>query len=129
MNTPEFLETDVVFFLHDQALREYGGLHGLKSEDLLLSALSRAPDKFAYADHETPDLFDLSAAYAFGPVSNDAFNDGNKQTAWGCCMLFLKLNGITIGVPAREVVEHMVQLAAGLLTEAAFATWLRSKAP
>jgi death on curing protein len=35
---PEFLEPDVVLFLHDQALREYGGVQGVKDDGLLHSA-------------------------------------------------------------------------------------------
>ena len=64
MTAPEFLERDVVLFLHDQALREYGGIHGVKDEGLLDSALGRSPNKLAYADPPGPDLFDLATAYA-----------------------------------------------------------------
>jgi prophage maintenance system killer protein len=32
---PEFPERDVVLFLHDQVLREYGGIHGVKDQVLL----------------------------------------------------------------------------------------------
>ena len=34
----ELLEPHVVLLLHDQALRRYGGMHGVRSEDLLHSA-------------------------------------------------------------------------------------------
>ncbi len=52
MTEPEFLEPDVVLFVHDQALREYGGVQGLKDEGLLHSALGRPVNKLAYADRE-----------------------------------------------------------------------------
>lgn len=84
MNAPEFLEPDAVLFLHDHALREYGGAHGLKNEDLLHSALGRPLNRYHYADPGTVDLFDLAAAYAFGIAGNHPFNDANKRTAWGC---------------------------------------------
>ena len=90
MSGPEFLEADVVLFLHDQALREYGGVQGVKDEGMLHSALGRPGNKLAYADAGVPDLFDLAAAYAYGLAANHPFNDGNKRTAWGCCVLFLK---------------------------------------
>ena len=83
MTEPEFLEPDAVLFLHDQALREYGGLQGVKDEGLLHSALARAIDKLAYAGASAPDLFDLASAYAFGIASNHPFCDANKRTAWG----------------------------------------------
>ncbi len=125
MTEPEFLESDVVLFVHDQALREYGGVHGLKDEGLLHSALGRPVNKLAYAEPNSLDLFDLAAAYAYGLASNHAFNDANKRTAWACCVLFLKVNGIELDTPAAVVVERMPLLAAGQLGEAGFAAWLR----
>ena len=83
MTQPEFLERDVMLFLHDQALREYGGIQGIKDEGLLDSALGRPRNKLAYADPPGPDLFDLAAAYAFGLASNHAFNVGMHSERLG----------------------------------------------
>ena len=125
MTEPEFLEPDAVLFVHDQALREYGGVHGLRDEGLLHSALGRPVNKLAYAEPGSLDLFDLAAAYAYGLASNHAFNDANKRTAWACCVLFLKVDGAEIDVPAAVVVERMPLLAVGRLDEVGFAAWLR----
>jgi death-on-curing protein len=124
---PEFLEPDVVLFLHDQALREYGGVHGVKDEGLLQSALGRPVNKLGYAKPGALDLFDLAAAYAYGIASNHAFNDANKRTAWSCCVLFLKVNGVQLPVDAADAVEHMLQLVEGRLDEVRFAAWLRGE--
>ncbi len=122
-----------MLFLHDQALREYGGAQGVKDEGLLQSALGRPMNRFAYGDPASLDLFDLAASYAFGIASNHAFNDGNKRTAWSCCVLFLKINGVNLRIPAPDVVAHMLQLVERQLDEAGFAAWLRvsplAKAP
>ena len=115
MTDPEFLETDVVLFLHDQALREYGGIQGV-----------RPLNKLAYADPGSLDLFELAAAYAYGLATNPPFNDGNKRTAWGCCVLFLKVNGVELNVPAPQVVEQMLRLVEGGVNEMGFAAWLRA---
>ena len=125
MTEPEFLEPDVVLFVHDQALREYGGVQGLKDEGLLHSALGRPVNKLAYAEPGSIDLFDLAAAYAYSLASNHAFNDANKRTAWACCVLFLRVNGVELDTPAAIVVERMPLLAAGQLGETGFAAWLR----
>ena len=125
---PQFLERDVVPFLHDQALREHGGIHGVKDEGLLDSALGRPPNKLAYADPPGPDLFDLAAAYAFGIASNHAFNDGNKRTAWSCCVLFLKVNGRSLRKATPDVVEQVIALVERRVDETAFAAWLRAAA-
>lgn len=126
MTEPEFLEADVVLFLHDQALREYGGIQGVKDEGMLHSALGRPLNKLAYAEPGALDLFELAAAYAYGLAANHPFNDGNKRTAWGCCVLFLKANGIELNVPAPQVVEQMLRLVEGGVDEMGFAMWLRA---
>jgi len=112
-DAPEFLEPDVVLFMHEQALREYGGTHGLKSEDLLRSALGRAENRWHYAEAPKPDIVTLAVAYAYGIARNHPFNDANKQTAWSCCVLFLRLNGTRVQVSAPDAVEAMVALASG----------------
>ena len=122
--TPEVLEHDAVLFVHGQAVREYGGTHGLRDEGLLRAALARPVNRLAYGN-PAPDLFDLAAAYAYGLARTHAFHDGNKRTAWACCVLFLALNGIRLHVPAPDVVGQMVALVGGALDEAGFAGWLR----
>ena len=122
----EFLETNVVLFMHDQALREYGGAQGALKDDLLHSALVRPMNKLADADAGAIDLFDLAAAYAYGLVSNHAFTDANKRTAWSVCSLLLKLNGVRVKAPVPETIETVVGLAARQIDEAGFAAWLRS---
>ena len=127
MTEPAFLESDAVLFLHDQSVREYGGLHGVRDEGLLQSALARAANKLDYGEPGSVDLFALAAAYAFGIARNHPFNDGNKRTAWASCTLFLKLNGAVLVAPAPEIIERVVGLAAGQIDEAAFAAWLRDR--
>jgi death-on-curing protein len=123
MTEPVFLEPDVVMFLHDQSIREYGGYHGVRDEALLASALDRPQNKFAYETEA--DLAALAASYAFGIAKNHAFLDGNKRTAWSCCVLFLKINSVEILAPAVEAVENTVALATSQMSEDAFAAWLR----
>lgn len=114
-----------MLFLHDQALQDYGGVPGLRDEGLLFSALARPVNKLAYAEPGSLDLFDLAAAYAFGVAANHAFNDANKRTAWACCVLFLKANGVGLAVAVSDAADQMALLASGGVDEAGFASWLR----
>ncbi len=123
MIAPAFLEPDVVLFLHDQSIREFGGYHGVRDEALLASALDRPKNRLGYESEA--DLAALVAAYAFGIAKNHAFLDGNKRTAWAACALFLKVNGVILRARAAEAVENTVALATGGMSEAAFAAWLR----
>ena len=69
-------------------------------------------------------MFPVHPAYrAILPVP---WRDPNKRTAWGCCVLFLKTNGIELDVTAPPVVEQMLRLVEGRLDEMGFATWLRA---
>ncbi len=123
MIAPAFLEPDVVLFLHDQSIREFGGYHGVRDEALLASALDRPKNRLGYESEA--DLAALVAAYAFGIAKNHAFLDGNRRTAWAACALFLKINGVILRARAAEAVENTVALATGGMSEAAFAAWLR----
>ena len=114
--------SDVVYAIHDRQLAEHGGLDGVRDAGAVESALARPQNLAAYGE---PDVADLAAAYAYGLASNHAFNDANKRTAWACCVLFLKVNGVELDTPAAIVVERMPLLAAGQLGEADFAVWLR----
>jgi len=71
------------------------------------------------------DLSVLAAAFAFGIAKNHAFVDGNKRTAFVAAAVFLALNDVEIDAPEPEVVDVMNRLAAGKLSENAFADWLR----
>jgi prophage maintenance system killer protein len=55
------------------------------------------------------------------------FNDGNKRTAFLTSVIFLGLNGKDLDATETEVVQVMPALAAGTLTEAAMAKWIRER--
>lgn len=120
-----FVEKAVVIALHDRQLGEHGGAAGVRDEGLLDSALDRPRNKHAYG---VDDLHELAASFAFGIAKNHPFLDANKRTALHVALLFLKLNGAGLPDPSMELVEKMVQLAEGSLSEAGFADWLRVQA-
>ena len=72
-----------------------------------------------------PDLAALAAAYAYGLVRNHAFVDGNKRAAFLATGLFLALNGYRLVTTQADATLTMLALAAGDLSEDAFAQWLR----
>jgi death-on-curing protein len=77
------------------------------------------------AAYGTPDAADLAASYGFGLARNHAFVDGNKRTAFVAVELFLALNGHCLDASDSDCVIAMLALAAGTLSEAEFADWLR----
>jgi death-on-curing protein len=63
---PEWLDREVLLNLQAQQIETHGGLHGIRAEDFLESALGRPWNVCKYGDSETTDLFTLAAAYAYG---------------------------------------------------------------
>jgi len=120
---PVWVLSEVVLALHEQLLAEFGGASGIRDEGLLLSALSRPANLFAYgkATH-----FQMAAAYCHGIVKNHPFVDGNKRTGFAVTVLFLELNGHVFRASEADAVVQVLALAAGALSEARCATWLQA---
>lgn len=120
-----WIERQALLRLHEISLSEHGGSPGLRDEGLLDSALARPQNLAAY---EQPDVAALAAAYGFGLAKNHPFIDGNKRAAFLAIGVFLDLNGLHLVVDRAEAVETILALAAGDLTEADLATWIRAHA-
>jgi death-on-curing protein len=104
-------------------LKEHGGLPGIRDENALESALSRARNKFAYA--KQVDLAVLAAACGFGLVTNHPYADGNKRVGFLAIATFLGINGCGFEATDAEVVTEILKLASGQLSEDDLATWIR----
>jgi len=125
VQTPRWLTRAWVIAIHDDQLQEHGGRAGLRDDNVLEAALSRPKNRWAYG--ASPDLAELAAAYGFGLASAHAFNDGNKRAAFLANYTFLGLNGRELEAPETEVVQVMLDLAAGKIDEGAFAVWIRRR--
>lgn len=122
MKEPQWLDRETCIALYEEVVARFGGLAGIRDEGLLESALNRPRNIVAYEDY---DLFRLAAAYAVGLVSNHPFHDGNKRIGFVVAAVFLEANGQTFSAPEVEVVERTLALAAGAITEADYADWLK----
>lgn len=123
MKEPEWILKETVLALHEQSLSEHGGSSGIRDEGLLDSALGKPQNQFAYG---APNLFDLAASYAFGLVKNHPFIDGNKRTGFVTAVLLLQLNGWRFAADEADAAIRTLALAAGDMTESAYAAWLET---
>lgn len=121
---PLWLTYPILIAIHDDLLRQYGGLVGVRDEGLVLSALARPQHRWSYS--EAPDLHECAAAYGFGLAKNHGFSDGNKRTAFQAMYTFLGLNGFELTAPEPEAVAVMIALASSELSEPKLADWLRA---
>ena len=124
MKEPASIDERDALALHDRLLALHGGAPGLRDGALLLSALARPRQIFAYAD--TPGIVDLAAAYTVGIVRNHPFIDGNKRTGFVVGILFLELNGYRFTASEEDAAQAVLKLAARALDEADYTNFLRA---
>ena len=122
MKTPVWVLRETVLTLHEQSLAEFGGAAGIRDEGLLDSALGKPENLFAYGK---PAFFDLAASYGFGLVKNHPFIDGNKRVGFTVAVVFLELNGFHFHATEAEAAVRTLALAAGEMSEAEYAAWLK----
>jgi death-on-curing protein len=113
---------DVAVSAHAEQLAEHGGGEGTRDVGALESAMARPRNLVLYGN---PDAADLAAAFAFGIARNHPFADGNKRTAAVVSETFLLINGLSLSASDAELVVAFQELAAGELSEAELAAWLR----
>jgi death-on-curing protein len=123
MNEPVWVLREVVFLAHEQSLARFGGSAGLRDEGLLDSALGKPVNLFAYGQ---PTIFELAGSYAFGLVKNHPFIDGNKRSGFVVALTFLQINGWRLEASEVDATLRTLALAAGEMSEAAYADWLKA---
>jgi death-on-curing protein len=122
MKEPVWVLREVVLRAHEQSLAQFGGSDGVRDEGLMDSALGKPQNLFAYGK---PNLFELATSYAFGLVKNHPFIDGNKRTGFVVAVVFLELNGYKFQAPEADAALRTLALAAGEMSESAYAEWLK----
>ncbi len=122
MKEPRWFTREECLTLHDMMLSQYGGIAGTRDQNMLESALARPQQLFHYGK---PGMADLAAAYAAGIVKNHPFLEGNKRTGFMLGAGFLERNGFEFHATEAEAVVRTLALAAGEMTEAAYAEWLK----
>ena len=125
MLEPRWVSRVVIDSVHFDQIREHGGLHGIRDENALESALARARNKWEY--EPDVDIATLGAAYGFGIVTSHPYRDGNKRIAFLAMVVFLGLNGHTLTATETDVVTIMLAAADHRCTEEELTAWLRKR--
>lgn len=122
MSQHRWLTREAIEVIHGEQLSKHSGLAGIKDENALESALAQPLNKAAYGED---DVFALAAAYLYGFVKNHPFSDGNKRTGYLAAFMFLYLNGFLIEADQADVIEFVLEVAAGEIDEDGATRFLR----
>jgi death-on-curing protein len=118
------LTVEVVREIHVEALERFGGLDGVRDENLLASAVL-APQSTFGGQSPYGDIVEIAAAYLFYLCRNHPFLDGNKRTAMMAAIVFLRLNGIEPAPDSDDWENLLLDVAASKLDRDATTRRLR----
>lgn len=110
----KYLTYQQVISIHDDLLKNFGGLPGIRDKNLLLSALEMPKASFGNKKMH-PSIFQKAAAYLYHLVQNHPFNDGNKRTAYVVVLVFLEINHAPIKFKINNLEQIVLNVANGKL--------------
>ncbi|MGE5081647.1 MAG: type II toxin-antitoxin system death-on-curing family toxin [Acidobacteriota bacterium] len=114
-----YLTVAEVIAIHHHQIHEYGGIHGLRDQGALESAVFR-PQTGYYSD-----LSEEAAALLESLVNNHAFLDGNKRVGFAAAHTFLLVNGFDLDVTSKAGFDFMIKtLAEGKFHFALLHEWI-----
>ena len=111
------LSIDTVREIHAEAIKQFGGLNGVRDENLLASAVLTPQSSFG-GKSPYAEIVEVAAAYLFYICNNHPFLDGNKRTAMMAAIVFLRLNGIKPLPDSQKWEKLMLDVAANKLDRA-----------
>ncbi len=124
MKNVRFLTVAEVLRLHKLQIQDFGGAFGIRSEELLESAVMQPQSTFGgFMLHK--NIFDMAAAYLFHICQNHPFVDGNKRTALDACCFFLFFNGYELSGDEDEIADFVLKVAEGKAKKPDIARFLR----
>jgi len=118
------LSIEIVREIHYQAVKIFGGLHGIRDEALLASAVF-APQSSFGGKSPYVDLVDIAAAYLFYLGRNHPFFDGNKRTAMAAAIVFLRLNEFDPAADSDDWERLVLDVASAEIDREQATRWLR----
>lgn len=119
MTQIQYLTIDQVIEFHEEALREFGGLDGIRSRHDLAAAVMQ-PQQSAFGEDAYPTIAEKAAAYGFFIAEGQAFLDGNKRTAAIVMEAFLILNNYELVQDDDEIAQMFEDVASRVIDQGEF---------
>ncbi|HSD98809.1 MAG TPA: type II toxin-antitoxin system death-on-curing family toxin [Patescibacteria group bacterium] len=121
----KYLTIEEVLFIHDRAIKRFGGSSGIRDIGLLHSALGRPQASFDGQDlYKT--IFEKAAALIHSLLKNHPFIDGNKRTSYATTGLFLEINGYMLSNEHKNAIQFTMHVENNQLSLEDIASWLEN---
>ena len=118
------LDQERVLLIHSQMLHKYGGIEGIRDEELLDSAINTPFQTFGGIELY-PTLFDKAARLGYGLIKNHPFLDANKRTGTGAILVFLMINGINLNFDDDDLINLIYKVADDSIDYYDLLKWLK----
>jgi len=118
---------DVVIFLHNVLIDEFGGSKGIRDRASLDAAINRP---FATFDGQDlyPTTVEKAAAIFESIIINHPFIDGNKRTAYALLeYLLINKAGIRLDASFEEKYKMVIEASIGEIRFEEIKVWISSK--
>jgi death on curing protein len=120
-----FLPEAIILTIHDDQIRLYGGIYGIRDAGALDAAIYMLQAQFG-GEFLHPTIFHMAAAYGFHLCQNHPFLDGNKRAAGMVMFTFLQFNGLEPIAPEPDYYAVMMAIATGEMSKEQLANWLET---
>jgi death-on-curing protein len=118
-----FLTKSEIIAIQERAIDEFGGLHGIRDEGALESAIIAVENRYHY---EQADLIACAATYGYHIAKAHAFIDGDKRAAAVATETFLIANDVSLDVTDSLFADLFIGLASGEISRDGAEALLRS---
>lgn len=121
-----YLHKQQILKLHNRIINEFGGIHGIRDERLLVSALANPLQTFAGLDLY-PTCVDKAVQLCYGLIKNHPFLDGNKRIALHSMLILISINGLKIKIAHDELIDIIFKVADGSFNSSDLLQLLKEK--
>lgn len=120
-----YLGADDITAINQVVIEESGGSVRIR-EPGLLNSIAKKP-LGGFGDHELYPGLLLKAAVLYEAIVNyHVFIDGNKRTGFAAMARFLYLNGYSLKVTDKEIVDYTVAIATSRTDLTDIAAWIEN---
>ena len=113
-----------VLHLHQLMIAETGGGAGIRDYNLLDASLESAFSTFD-GKELYPTKEEKAAKIGFELISNHAFLDGNKRIGMYIMLTFLEVNGITLELTNKDIIDAGLSVASGKMNYEDLLIWIK----
>lgn len=119
-----YLSLDEIVAIHFDQIRRYGGSHGIRDLDLLLSSVARPQASFGGLELY-PDIHKKAASLTHSLILNHPFVDGNKRTAVVSVGRFVFINGYKLKVSKVKLLNFALEITTKKLDIDNISLWIK----